>query len=179
MLLPTYPCCGPPHEVGPNPQKLQVPSVIPKSTNLLSLPWWFGLPFLNVEEPKQWDHRKGRETSSCDIKWHVSPWYPLDLKEIGGLVAVCGLSIGHLVPIRIQSIGSNEICGSGRVSLNLPIKGLLFVSAGIGSGHHLKLAGLVSGEIIFGFPPGTVLLADGCIAKLHLHLVVLGVEPWG
>lgn len=67
----------------------------------------------------------------------------LDLKEVGGFVSICALTISHLGSFRVESVGAYKVRGSGHVTLNGPCKGL--VVFGVRPGYDGELASLVLG----------------------------------
>ncbi|KAJ4827203.1 hypothetical protein Tsubulata_016795 [Turnera subulata] len=86
--------------------------------------------------------------------------YCLDLEEAGGLVDVGGLAIPHLIFRGVQSVGAYKVRGSRHVALHQPLEALNSLVGGVvGLGNYLVRASLVLGQLVFGLPPGAVLLA--------------------
>lgn len=99
----------------------------------------------------------------------------LDFKQIGFLLSVGVLTVRHLVVVGVQSVGSDKERRRRHVSFDGPFKG--FVDVDVGFLDYLELACLVFVKMVLGFPPCTVDLADGCIAKLDLDGLIRRVGP--
>lgn len=97
-----------------------------------------------------------------------------DFKQIGGLVGIGGLPVGHRLLISVVSVGAYKVRGRGDVLLDNPLHGI--VGSFVGFGSNLELAGLVFLEVVYCLPPGAVHLADGRVAQLHLHRLVRRVS---
>lgn len=69
----------------------------------------------------------------------------LNTKQVGGFVSICGLTISHLVFVRVVSIDAYKVRGSGHVSLDGPCKRLVLAARSIWPGNNGELARLVLG----------------------------------
>lgn len=105
----------------------------------------------------------------------MPPGDGLDFKQIGFLLGVRVLTVRHLMVGGVQSVGSDKERRRRHVSFDGPFKG--FVDVGVGFLEDLKQARLVFVKMVLGFPPCTVDLADGCVAKLDLDGLISRVGP--
>lgn len=97
-------------------------------------------------------------------------------EEVGSLLFVGGLAVGHLATTGIEGIDPDEVGGLGDVLLDHPLKG---ARRRVGPHHHEEGAGLILLEVIHSLPPPSVLQAHWGVARHNLHGLVCRLHPCG